>query len=45
MTEIKVMLAQEYSPEIDPTGWWLSEKLNGIRATWDVRYVVSIVWR
>lgn len=30
-----VLLAKPYKPEIDPFGWWMSEKLDGIRATWD----------
>lgn len=29
-----VMLAQTYQPEIDPKGWWYSEKLDGIRGWW-----------
>lgn len=30
-----LLLAETWSPEIDPTGWWLSEKLDGVRAFWD----------
>jgi DNA ligase-1 len=31
------MLAQTYSPEIlpDPTGWLISEKLDGVRCYWN----------
>lgn len=29
-----VMLAKPYDPSIDPTGWWMSEKLDGVRALW-----------
>lgn len=30
-----LLLAESWNPEIDPTGWWLSEKLDGVRAYWD----------
>ena len=30
----QVMLAQTYDDSIDPTGWWMSEKLDGVRAYW-----------
>jgi len=34
----KVMLAHKYEAEqkgnLDPTGWWMSEKLDGVRAYW-----------
>lgn len=33
-----VLLAHKYEPDkknaIDPTGWWMSEKLDGVRAYW-----------
>lgn len=29
-----VMLAQTYTHQFDPTGWWMSEKYEGIRAYW-----------
>lgn len=29
------MLAEKWQPHCDPTGWWLSEKLDGVRALWD----------
>jgi DNA ligase-1 len=29
------MLALRYAPSIDPAGWWVSEKLDGVRASWD----------
>ena len=34
---ISVMLAQTYSPDLcaDPTGWLLSEKLDGVRCYWN----------
>ena len=31
----------EIQPPIDPTGWWLSEKLDGVRAWWDGTGFVS----
>lgn len=32
---INVMLAQTYNPdEHDPTGWLMSEKLDGVRCYW-----------
>lgn len=30
-----VMLADTWDEKQDPTGWWWSEKLNGVRAYWD----------
>ena len=30
-----VMLAERYHEAIDPTGYWVSEKLDGVRAIWD----------
>jgi DNA ligase-1 len=30
-----LLLAETWSPEIDPTGYWMSEKLDGVRAYWD----------
>lgn len=29
------MLAEVYRPTIDPAGYWVSEKLDGVRAWWD----------
>ncbi len=31
----KVLLAQKWTEEVDPTGWYMSEKLDGVRAYWD----------
>ena len=39
-----VLLAHSYTeiaPAVDPSGWWLSEKLDGVRAWWDGRQFVS----
>jgi len=30
-----VLLAQKWDPSIDPTGHWMSEKLDGVRAYWN----------
>jgi len=30
-----VLLAHKWETDHDPTGWWMSEKLDGIRAYWD----------
>lgn len=32
---MKLLLAHRWNPSIDPTGYWLSEKLDGVRAYWD----------
>lgn len=29
-----VMLAKKWKEGMDPTGWWMSEKVDGIRAVW-----------
>ncbi|MEZ4462676.1 MAG: DNA ligase [bacterium] len=31
----QLLLAQSWEDHIDPTGWWMSEKLDGVRAYWD----------
>jgi DNA ligase-1 len=35
-----VMLAKNWTGS-DPTGWWLSEKLDGVRAVWDCRTLTT----
>src|SRR5688500_4024783 len=30
-----LLLAHKWETDHDPTGWWMSEKLDGIRAYWD----------
>lgn len=30
-----VLLAEKWTPAVDPTGYWMSEKLDGVRAYWD----------
>jgi len=37
MSRDLVQLAHKYTNSIDPSGWWASEKLDGVRATWDPR--------
>ena len=29
-----VMLAHKWEESVDPTNWWMSEKLDGVRAFW-----------
>src|SRR5450432_3831247 len=36
-----VLLAHKWETDHDPTGWWMSEKLDGIRAYWDGEGFVS----
>lgn len=36
-----LLLSETYDPNMDPTGYWLSEKLDGIRAMWDGQRMVS----
>jgi DNA ligase 1 len=36
-----VLLAQTWDNELDLTGWWLSEKLDGVRAYWDGKQFLS----
>eukprot|EP01117_Protostelium_nocturnum_P005880 TRINITY_DN2115_c0_g4_i2.p1 TRINITY_DN2115_c0_g4~~TRINITY_DN2115_c0_g4_i2.p1 ORF type:complete len:827 (-),score=359.80 TRINITY_DN2115_c0_g4_i2:165-2645(-) len=36
-----LLLANKWTPKIDPKGWWMSEKLDGVRAFWDGKDFVS----
>lgn len=36
-----ILLAHKWGLDHDPTGWWMSEKLDGIRAYWDGEAFVS----
>ncbi len=36
-----LLLANVWSPSIDPTGWWISEKYDGLRGYWDGRKLWS----
>ena len=31
----KLLLAKTWDESIDPTGWWISEKYDGVRGFWD----------
>ncbi len=37
----KLLLAQPWDNESDLTGWWMSEKLDGVRAWWNGRQFLS----
>src|ERR1700684_1914344 len=39
----KILLAHAWTGDADLTGWWMSEKLDGVRAYWDGRQVLSRV--
>lgn len=36
-----LLLAESWDCVTDPTGWWLSEKLDGVRAFWDGQQFLS----
>jgi DNA ligase-1 len=36
-----VMLARKWNPEIDPKGWWMSEKFDGVRGFWTGEKLMS----
>jgi DNA ligase-1 len=36
-----LLLAVDWDRVQDPTGWWMSEKLDGIRGYWDGRMLIS----
>jgi DNA ligase-1 len=36
-----LLLAESWDGQVDPAGWWLSEKLDGVRAWWDGRQLCS----
>jgi DNA ligase-1 len=40
-SSISPMLAKNWEPGMDPTGWWHSEKLDGVRSVWNKRDLVS----
>lgn len=35
----RLLLAKTWDPSIDPTGWWISEKYDGVRAHWDGQHL------
>lgn len=36
-----LLLAHTWENDVDLTGWWMSEKLDGVRAYWDGRQLLS----
>jgi DNA ligase-1 len=36
-----ILLAHKWETDHDPTGWWMSEKLDGVRAYWDGEGLIS----
>lgn len=36
-----LLLAQSWQSDVDPTNWWMSEKLDGVRAYWDGARFIS----
>ena len=38
---LPLLLAERWTGETDITGWWLSEKLDGVRAFWNGRTFLS----
>lgn len=41
ITAPPLLLAETWGENHDPTGWWLSEKLDGVRAYWDGQRFLS----
>jgi DNA ligase-1 len=39
--DLPVLLANVWTDADDPAGWWMSEKLDGVRAYWDGRQFLS----
>jgi DNA ligase-1 len=39
--ELPILLAEVWTGDDDPTGWWMSEKLDGVRAFWDGKQFLS----
>ncbi len=37
----ELLLANVWNPSMDPTGWWVSEKYDGLRGYWDGRQLWS----
>lgn len=40
-TAPSMLLAHSWNVDIDPTNWWMSEKLDGVRAYWDGQKFIS----
>lgn len=41
VTPPAILLAKKWTPDIDPTGWWMSEKLDGVRGYWTGKEMLS----
>ena len=41
MVAPKLLLAHRWQNDIDISGWWMSEKLDGVRAYWDGKQLIS----
>ena len=41
VAELPILLAHVWTDEYDPAGWWMSEKLDGVRAYWDGKQFLS----
>jgi DNA ligase-1 len=39
--EPPLLLAHSWENDVDLTGWWMSEKLDGVRAYWDGKQLIS----
>lgn len=39
--EPKLLLAHRWEDDLDPSGWWMSEKVDGVRALWDGGQFIS----
>ena len=39
----KVLLAETWTEDVDPTGWWMSEKLDGVRYRIYLKKKVQVV--
>lgn len=40
-SEPAILLAHPWKNDVDLTGWWMSEKLDGVRAYWDGKQFIS----
>ncbi len=39
--DLPLLLAENWTDDTDPAGWWVSEKLDGVRAYWDGKQFLS----
>ena len=40
----QVLLAETWNEDINPTGWWMSEKLDGVRCVKIMEYFLFIIF-